>query len=477
MNKQGGKVGQKQPAFDNAERKRAKEALRESEKKYRLLIDTANESVFVEQDDLLKFINPMMINLMGGYSMQELMERPFPEFVHPDDRSIVVENHRRRIANEAVVPRYSFRVVTRAGLVKWVEINAALIEWQSKPATLNFLTDITERKRAEEALRQAEENFHRSLDESLLGVRVETADGETIYANRAILDIYGYDNIEELKSTPVKKGYTRESYTEHNLRVKKRMNGEDCSSEYELSIIRKTGEIRRLRVFRKEISWNGQKQFQAICQDITEQKKTDEKLRETLSNLRNALDGIIQVISAITEKRDPYTAGHQRRVADLARAIGQERGLTADRVEGLRTAGIIHDIGKVSVPSEILSKPTRLTEIEYRLIQSHSQVGYDILSDIEFPWPIAEIVLQHHERMNGSGYPKGLKGDEILLEARILAISDVVEAMASHRPYRPALGIAVAMEEIEKNKGILYDPEAVVTCLKLFREKDFRFKS
>lgn len=333
-----------------------------------------------------------------------------------------------------------------------------------------------ERKRMEVELSQAEENFRRSLDESPLGVCVVTVDGETIYANRAILNIYGYDNIEELKSTLMKNLYAPESYAEYQIRKKKRMNGEDYSSEYEISIIRKTGEICRLRVFRKEILWNGQKQFQAIYQDITEQKEAEDKLRETLSSLRKALGGIIQALSATTEKRDPYTAGHQKRVADLARAIGQEIGLSADRVEGLRLAGVIHDIGKMSIPAEMLSKPTRLTEIEYEMIKTHSQVGYDILRDIDFTWPLAEMVLQHHERMNGSGYPQRLKGDEILLEARILAVADVVEAMASHRPYRPALGIAAALEEIEKNKGILYDPDVVSACLTLFREKGFNLK-
>jgi putative nucleotidyltransferase with HDIG domain len=214
-----------------------------------------------------------------------------------------------------------------------------------------------------------------------------------------------------------------------------------------------------------------------IYQDITEQNKTEEKLRETLSGLRNALSGIVQVLSATTEKRDPYTAGHQRRVADLARAIGEEMGLAAERVEGLRLAGTIHDIGKVSIPAEILSKPGSLNDHEYKLIQDHPQVGYDILRDIDFSWPLADIVLQHHERMNRSGYPQRLKGEDIILEARILAVSDVVEAMASHRPYRPALGIAAALEEIDENKGVLYDSDVVAACLKLFREKKFILKA
>jgi PAS domain S-box-containing protein len=346
-------------------------------------------------------------------------------------------------------------------------VAGALREW-------NLLRD---GKRAEEALRQAEENFHRSQDESPLGIRIVNAEGETLYANRAILDIYGYDDLEELKSTPVEKRYTPESYAEYRIRMNHRISGRDCPSEYEIGIIRKTGEIRRLQVFRKEVLWNGKKQFQAIYRDITEQKKAEEELQETLGGLRKAFSGIIEALSATAEQRDPYTAGHQKRVADLARAIGQEMGLSKERIEGLHMAGIIHDIGKVSIPAEILSKPSRLSQIERRLIQSHPEIGHDIVKNIDFSWPIAEMVLRHHERMDGSGYPGGLKGEDILFEARILAVADVVEAIASHRPYRPALGIEAALEEIEKNKGLLYDPDVVSACLRLFREKGFSLKS
>jgi HD-GYP domain-containing protein (c-di-GMP phosphodiesterase class II) len=216
--------------------------------------------------------------------------------------------------------------------------------------------------------------------------------------------------------------------------------------------------------------------FQAIARDITERKKVEERLNQTLENLHKAMGGIIRVISATVETRDPYTAGHQRRVAELARTIATEMDLSDDQRDGLRMAGTIHDLGKVSIPAEILVKPAKLSAIEYQLIQAHSQIGYDILKGIEFPWPIAEMVLQHHERMDGSGYPRGLKGEEISKEARILMVADVVEAMASYRPYRPALGIDAALGEIEKNKGILYDPGVVEVCLSLFREKGFGFE-
>ena len=174
------------------------------------------------------------------------------------------------------------------------------------------------------------------------------------------------------------------------------------------------------------------------------------------------------------ETRDPYTAGHQRRVADLARSIATEMNLSVDQIDGIRMAAAIHDLGKISVPAEILSKPTKLTALEFSLIKTHSQSGHDILQDIDFPWPIARMVLEHHERMNGSGYPNGLTGDNLLLESRIMAVADVVESMASHRPYRPSLGIEAALEEIEKNRGVLYDTGAVDACLRVFREKGYQ---
>jgi len=204
-------------------------------------------------------------------------------------------------------------------------------------------------------------------------------------------------------------------------------------------------------------------------------EKTAE-LQRNMEKLRRILAGTIRALAATVETRDPYTAGHQQRVSKLACAIAKGMGLPEERVEGVRLAGVIHDIGKISVPAEILNTPRPLTETEYSLVKMHPKIGHDILAGIDFSAPVADIVLQHHERMDGSGYPTGLKGDEILLEARILAVADVVEAMVSHRPYRPALGIDRALEEISKNKGTKYDPEVVDACLTLFTEGGFDFE-
>jgi len=200
-----------------------------------------------------------------------------------------------------------------------------------------------------------------------------------------------------------------------------------------------------------------------------------EELKENYKRTRRMLDGMVLSLVTTLEHRDPYTAGHGRRVMELSCAIAESMGFDSDRLEGLKIAGLLHDIGKIAIPLEILSKPGRLSEIEFNLIKLHPQTGYDILASIEFPWPVAQFVLQHHRKIDGTGYPVLLADEEIPLEARILGVADVVEAMASHRPYRPALGLDRALEEIERNRETAYDPEVVDTCTSLFRSGTFSF--
>ena len=206
-------------------------------------------------------------------------------------------------------------------------------------------------------------------------------------------------------------------------------------------------------------------------------KDLEKMVMERTAQLQKTLSGVIQAMSLAVESRDPYTAGHQQRVGSLALSISQELGLTEEESAGLHMAGIVHDLGKLSIPAEILSKPTRLTDLEFELIKCHSDNGFQILKDIEFPRPIAQMVLEHHERMDGSGYPQGLTRNEILFESKILSVADVVEAMASHRPYRPALGLELALEEIKRNMDVKFDVDVVNACLKLFLEEKFSFEN
>jgi putative two-component system response regulator len=213
--------------------------------------------------------------------------------------------------------------------------------------------------------------------------------------------------------------------------------------------------------------------FRNRLEEMVEERTTS--LRQSEAKLRASLLDSISAIAATVEMRDPYTAGHQRRVAEIAKAIAEELGLPEQQIEGIYLASVVHDVGKVRVPAEILSKPGTLSELEFSLIKQHSQAGYDILKEVDFPWPIAQFVLQHHERINGSGYPQGLKGDDILLEARIISVADVIEAMASHRLYRAGHGIEAALEEIIGKRSILYGEAVVDAALRLFREKNFTF--
>lgn len=206
-------------------------------------------------------------------------------------------------------------------------------------------------------------------------------------------------------------------------------------------------------------------------------KQVDKKLKKACKKLVKFIEGTANIITKVVETRDPYSIGHQQRVSKLATAIAQEMKLPQDKIEGIRIASLVHDIGKVNLPTEIVSKPSKLIEVEFNLIKNYPKVGYDILRKVDFPWPIAEIVFQHQEKIDGSGYPRGLKGDEICIEAKILGVANVVEAMTSYRSYRPAISIDESLAEISKNKNILFDPEVVDACIKLFKEKDFKFES
>jgi len=213
-----------------------------------------------------------------------------------------------------------------------------------------------------------------------------------------------------------------------------------------------------------------------VVRDITQQVEYDRRIQESMDTLTRAMYGTIEAITKTVETRDPYTAGHQKKVADIAKEIAKDMGLSRDIIESVNLAGQIHDLGKIAIPSEILNKPGRINDLEFALIKTHSSMGYEIMKNIDFPWPIADIVLQHHEKLDGSGYPLGLKGDQILIQARIISVADVLEAMASHRPYRAALGLEAAFEELQKHAGTHFDPEVVASCVRIFKEKDFKIK-
>ena len=216
--------------------------------------------------------------------------------------------------------------------------------------------------------------------------------------------------------------------------------------------------------------------FRPLVLDITVQKELSEELQQSHEALQRALNGTINAMSQLTGTKDPYSKERQKRVSQLSTAIARELGLPEHQTEGIRIAGLFFDIGKIGIPTEILFKPDKMSECDYNIFKTYPQVGYDRIKDIESPWPIAQIVLQHQERLNGSGYPAGLKGEEIMLEARILAVAETVEYVVCPRPHRPALGVDKALEEISQGRGVLYDDRVVDACIKLFKEKGFKFE-
>jgi len=329
---------------------------------------------------------------------------------------------------------------------------------------------ILKEQRVEKKLKESEEKY-RALFENTGTATMIIEEDETIsMINTQGEKLSGYSKEEienKMKLTDFVIPEDMEKIKKYHIARKKA--GENPPTKYEFHFIDKKSKIKN--IFLKVGIMPGSKKSIASLIDITENKKSEERLKKTM-------DAAIDTISKIVEAKDPYTAGHQQRVSLLATAIAKELNLSPDKVEEIRIASLIHDIGKISIPAEILSKSTTLSDIEFSLVKGHSQIGYDILKSIDFSYPVAQIVLQHHERLDGSGYPNNLKGDEILLEAKIIGVADIVEAMSSHRPYRPALGIDAALEEITKNKAILYDSKVVDACLKIFKKKvNLNFKS
>ena len=314
---------------------------------------------------------------------------------------------------------------------------------------------------------QAEERFRIVFDSVHDGIILVDAKNNGLrLVNPAMCKLLGYTQ-EEFLRMGAEEIYPEESlpYVREQYEAPSAGAGQPAS---DVPVKRKDGTVFVADVSSASAALAGKHYVIRVFRDITVRKEVEEKLRA-------ALEGTVQALGQTTETRDPYTAGHQRRVTQLASAMAENMKLRPEQIAAVRTAGLLHDIGKLIVPVEILSKPSQLTETEFSFIKQHPQVAYEILKTIEFPWPLPEIVLQHHERLDGSGYPQGLKGSEILVEAKVLTVADVVEAMASHRPYRPALGIEKALEEISNGKGNRYDPGAVDACLDLFSNQAFEF--
>ncbi|MCD4817662.1 MAG: HD domain-containing protein [Candidatus Cloacimonetes bacterium] len=332
----------------------------------------------------------------------------------------------------------------------------------------------------EKALQESERFLKTVIDINPNHIYVKDRDGRYLMVNQATAKLYGTTPKNMIGKTDMhfaKIGLLKQEEAEKFLQSDKIFFSENSDNlmieeDFTLTITKRLHfQVSRVSLAHK----NDPNCLLGVAVDITERKKIEQKLEESNEKLKRLLEETVNGLVGAVEMRDPYTAGHQRRVAKLACAIAKEMGFDENRLTGLRIAGLLHDIGKMNIPAEILTKPGKLSELEFNLVKIHPEAGYDILKDIEFPWEIAKIVIQHHEAIDGSGYPNGIKGDEILLEAKIITVADVVESMASHRPYRANLGISKAIKEIRDHSGTRYDYEIVDICVGLIEKQGFEF--
>lgn len=342
---------------------------------------------------------------------------------------------------------------------------------------LSMEQGIRARKSAEKSLRESEAKFRALVESTSDWIWEVDENGKYTYSSPQVFNLLGYTAEEVIGKIPFDL-----MTPEDAARIKQQFIS-IVGERKHFHLLENANQHKDGRVVFLETSGTPMfdshgtyKGYRGIDRDISERKEAEKERRASAEKLEQILLQTIAAIAATVEARDPYTAGHERRVAVLAAAIAREMGLPEEIIHGISLAASIHDLGKIRVPAEILSKPGKLNPIEYELVKVHPQTGYDIIKDVQFPLPIAQMVLQHHERLDGSGYPQGLKDGQILLEAKILAVADVVEAMLSHRPYRPGLGAQAALDEITKQRGVFYEPAVVDSCIALFKENGFDFE-
>lgn len=467
--------------FDISKRKQGEEAMRESEERFRSVVESATDAIITAdfRGNIISWNKSA--ETIFGYKAVEMVGQPITRLM-PE---VYREAHSRGLARFKDGNNFPYigRTIELRGLRRDGQefpLELSLAAWRIPQGTFftAMIRDITERHQAAEALRQEKETAQRYLDVAAVIFVVLDTSGRVTLINNQGCKILGYPEEEIVGKNWFDHFIPGKIRDNLKITFSQLMSGKiDVFEYYENAIMTQRGE-ERIIAWHNTLLRDDSGQIVGCLssgEDITERLSAEEALRESFTRLRRTLEGTVTALATAVETRDPYTAGHQRGVAQLACAIAEEMGFTVDRLEGMRVMGFLHDIGKIAVPAEILSKPGKLSDYEFNIVKFHSQVSYDILKEVDFPWPVAQAVLQHHEKMDGSGYPQGLKGEEIILEARILVVADVVEAMASHRPYRPALGIDMAIEEISQKRGILYDSQVVDACLKVLRNKQVEF--
>ena len=445
-----------------------------SNTKYRRLFETAQDGILLLNalTGVIEDANPFLIELLG-FSLEELQGKQLWEIGAFAD---VVEC--KRLYAELIEFRYvryeDLPLKAKTGLAIEVEFVSNVYDVDGIDVIQCNIRDITDRKRIEAKLAATERMFRGLVEHSISGIYI-IQDDLIVYVNQRAADILNQGSIIGMIGTGYLLWVNSDDRTNVAGIMAQILGGSSENMAYEFyADIQTDGQTIRVGANASLADHLDRPAIVGMIQDISEKRRLEDALQHYINELKTSFMSTVKVATIISEMRDPYTAGHERRVSEIASAIGTAMGFDKERVSGLRVAGHLHDLGKILIPAEILSKPGRLTSIEYELIKGHVQASYDVLAGVEFPWPIAQIALQHHERMDGSGYPNHLKGDEILLDARIMAIADVVESMASHRPYRAALGIDAALSEIKRGRGTIYDAVVADACVSLFTDQHFQ---
>lgn len=442
--------------------------LREAEEWFKILFDYAPDGYYISDLEGNFIAGNKAAESITGYRKEELIGKNYfqlglltSEYFPAAQRALA--RNRKGLPTrpeEFVLQRKDQKRIE-------VEISTYPLRIKDRMIVLGLARDITRRKKVEQALSESEEKYRTLINQLPIALALHDMEGNIKEVNQAMVERCGYTKEELLKLNigDLDPDFIRRK--DHQILWKKLAGNK--IKQFESRHRRKDGTFFPVRITLSALELGGSKYLLGLAEDITTLKDYQQRLEKNLN-------AIIEAIAKIMDTRDPYTAGHQQRVAQLASGIAQELRLPRKQQEAIKIAAALHDIGKIGIPSEILTKPATLNEVEFSLIKKHPEIGYDILKDIDFAYPIAQIVLQHQERMDGSGYPHQLKDKDILLEAKIIGVADVVEAMSSHRPYRPALPIEEALAEISKNKGILYEAKVVEACIRLFKEKGFSFE-
>ena len=455
---------------DITERKLAEEARRSSEARFRSYFDLPLVGMAMSSPEKgVTAANDRICEILG-YTREELIGKNWADLTHPDDLVADVEQFERLLAGEIKTYSTEKRFIRKDGREIWTALSAGCVR---KPdGTVDYvcanMRDISDRKRAQDGLRASEARFRALFEKAPMAIGL-SRNGRILSVNPKYLETFGLSNAEQVIGTPVVERWAPESRaTIETILESHHSSGPGSVVAFEGVAQRADGSRFPAQLQATGVDLPDGPSGIAFLTDISERKRAEQALQASLEQT-------IRLISETVEQRDPYTAGHQRRVAELCGRIAEKLVLDPFRIQGLQLAATIHDLGKIAIPAEILAKPGLLTPIQFNLIREHAQLGYEIVKTVSFPWPIADVIHQHHERLDGSGYPQGLRANEILLEARILAVADVVEAMASHRPYRATRGLEAALAEVIEQRGKLYDADAVEACVTVFQKDGYVF--